>query len=154
MNVWTDERIEKLKELWPTMPASEIAKILGVTRNAIIGKTHRLGLVKGQSVAPEKLAARKTEKAARKAKKPPVEKPAATAVPTVAVEAPVEQPVGIPLFDLRHDQCHWVIGEPENFSCCGAPASSPGSAWCAAHRKIVYVPPRNRNLSKLAKFYR
>ena len=43
---WTDERVEKLKELWAEgMSASQIAKSLGgVTRNAVIGKVHRLGL--------------------------------------------------------------------------------------------------------------
>ncbi|MEO0958162.1 MAG: GcrA family cell cycle regulator, partial [Pseudomonadota bacterium] len=43
---WTDERVEKLKELWAEgMSASKIAKELGgVTRNAVIGKVHRLGL--------------------------------------------------------------------------------------------------------------
>ena len=43
---WTDERVEKLKELWGDgMSASQIAKALGaVTRNAVIGKVHRLGL--------------------------------------------------------------------------------------------------------------
>jgi len=43
---WTDERVEKLKELWAEgMSASQIAKQLGgVTRNAVIGKVHRLGL--------------------------------------------------------------------------------------------------------------
>jgi GcrA cell cycle regulator len=43
---WTDERVEKLRELWGRgMSASEIADVLGnVTRNAVIGKAHRLGL--------------------------------------------------------------------------------------------------------------
>jgi len=43
---WTDERVDKLKELWGEgMSASQIAKVLGgVTRNAVIGKVHRLGL--------------------------------------------------------------------------------------------------------------
>lgn len=43
---WTDERVEKLRELWGQgMSASEIADLLGdITRNAVIGKAHRLGL--------------------------------------------------------------------------------------------------------------
>ncbi len=43
---WTEERVERLKELWSQgMSASEIAQLLGdVTRNAVIGKAHRLGL--------------------------------------------------------------------------------------------------------------
>lgn len=42
---WTEARVAKLRELWPTKSASQIAKQLGgVTRNAVIGKAHRLGL--------------------------------------------------------------------------------------------------------------
>ncbi len=43
---WTEERVEKLKELWAEgLSASEIARVLGgVTRNAVIGKVHRLRL--------------------------------------------------------------------------------------------------------------
>ena len=43
---WTDERVETLKKLWlDGLSASQIAKSLGgVTRNAVIGKVHRLGL--------------------------------------------------------------------------------------------------------------
>ncbi|MEO1275782.1 MAG: GcrA family cell cycle regulator, partial [Pseudomonadota bacterium] len=59
---WTEERVEKLKELWAEgMSASKIAKELGgVTRNAVIGKIHRLGLsnraaspANGTTAAPE-----------------------------------------------------------------------------------------------------
>ena len=42
---WTEEKVEKLKELWGKKTASEIAQIIGnVSRNAIIGKANRLGL--------------------------------------------------------------------------------------------------------------
>ena len=42
---WTDEKVNKLKELWGKKTASEIAQIIGnVSRNAIIGKAHRLNL--------------------------------------------------------------------------------------------------------------
>lgn len=49
IGLWTDEIVERLKTLWPTLSASQIAADLGrdghaVTRNAVIGKAHRLGL--------------------------------------------------------------------------------------------------------------
>jgi GcrA cell cycle regulator len=52
---WTDERVDKLKELWADgMSASQIAKVMGgVTRNAVIGKVHRLGLSNRGGPAPE-----------------------------------------------------------------------------------------------------
>ena len=52
---WTEERVEKLKEFWAEgMSASQIAKELGgVTRNAVIGKVHRLGLSNRNAAEPE-----------------------------------------------------------------------------------------------------
>jgi GcrA cell cycle regulator len=63
---WTDERVELLKKLWNQgLSASQIAAELGggVTRNAVIGKVHRLGL-SGRAKAPAPAAAR-TRKATR-----------------------------------------------------------------------------------------
>ncbi|MEM9764288.1 MAG: GcrA family cell cycle regulator [Pseudomonadota bacterium] len=80
---WTDERVEKLKELWAEgMSASKIAKELGgVTRNAVIGKVHRLGLSNrnGAGAGAEAPA------------EPPAEAPVAAAEP-VAEAAPVREP--------------------------------------------------------------
>ena len=73
---WTDERVEKLKELWGDgMSASQIAKALGgVTRNAVIGKVHRLGLSNrgstsaGQSASDDGKPAQKPARPSRPAK--------------------------------------------------------------------------------------
>ncbi|TMJ76370.1 MAG: GcrA cell cycle regulator, partial [Alphaproteobacteria bacterium] len=56
---WTDERVETLKRLWAEgLSASQIAAALGgVTRNAVIGKVHRLGL-SGRAKAPSSAAPR------------------------------------------------------------------------------------------------
>src|SRR5579862_5650310 len=54
MMSWTDERIEQLKSLWTEgLSASHIAKVMGggISRNAVIGKVHRLGLA-GRAAAP------------------------------------------------------------------------------------------------------
>ncbi len=69
---WTDERVEKLKELWEQgKSASEIAKELGnVTRNAVIGKVHRMGLQSRAASAdakPDEASKKKPAKAAPKA---------------------------------------------------------------------------------------
>ena len=79
---WTDERVELLKKLWQDgLSASQIAKQLGgVTRNAVIGKVHRLGL--SGRATPSK-PARTTFKAPRPAR--PVAAPSAGAsTPPVA----------------------------------------------------------------------
>lgn len=80
---WTDERVEKLKELWAEgMSASQIAKSLGgVTRNAVIGKVHRLGL-SNRTATPSAGPADETKSAEK-----PVTKPAKAAPETSQVEA-------------------------------------------------------------------
>jgi GcrA cell cycle regulator len=82
---WTDERVETLKRMWAEgQSASQIAKELGgVTRNAVIGKVHRLGLsnrVNGAEVRPEGEAAAPPEPA----------EPAAPAAAPVAAEEPAQ----------------------------------------------------------------
>ena len=95
---WTDERVEKLKELWAEgMSASQIAKSLGgVTRNAVIGKVHRLGLSNRGTGVPG--AAVEDAKPADKIAAKPA-KPAAPARPNaepVKPAAPAAPPQRIP----------------------------------------------------------
>jgi len=95
---WTDERIAQLKQHWDDgRSASQIAELLGegLSRNAVIGKAHRLGLASRPSPlktaepkgADTKPAARKTE--SRAAPKPAVAKPAADAAPPKPATGPV-----------------------------------------------------------------
>ena len=88
---WTDERIDKLKSLWGQgLTASQIADELGgVSRNAVIGKAHRLGLesrpspVKGNESAAPAAEAPAAPAAPREAAPPPAPKPlAASNAPT------------------------------------------------------------------------
>ena len=66
---WTDERVETLKKMWGEgQSASQIAKELGgVTRNAVIGKVHRLGLSNRTAGAPAAAATAKPEPKAKPA---------------------------------------------------------------------------------------
>jgi GcrA cell cycle regulator len=89
---WTDERVETLKKMWGEgQSASQIAKELGgVTRNAVIGKVHRLGLSNrttgpAAAAAPAKPAPAKAAEA-----KPAAAKPAPKPAPTPEVEPEVE----------------------------------------------------------------
>lgn len=106
---WTDERVETLKRMWAEgQSASQIAKELGgVTRNAVIGKVHRLGLsnrVEGDdqpaaSVAPEPQPAAESVAAPAPAEVPRVEpEPEPEAEPD---EAPAPQPAPQPVFAPR-----------------------------------------------------
>ena len=106
---WTDERVETLKRMWAEgQSASQIAKELGgVTRNAVIGKVHRLGLSNRTEEAPAEAPAAAPEAAAPaapEAKPAPAPKPepatAAAPEPRAEAEAPREQPV-TPAFNRR-----------------------------------------------------
>lgn len=91
---WTDDRVEMLKTMWGEgKSASQIAKELGgVTRNAVIGKVHRLGL--SNRAAPAKTA--KEKPAPKEAVKPKiVPKPAAETA--TAAPKPVERPANLPM---------------------------------------------------------
>ncbi len=100
---WTDERVELLKKMWGEgQSASQIAKELGgVTRNAVIGKVHRLGLSNRAGAAPapsaapvaEAAAPAKPEVKAKPAPKPAEVKPRpAPAKPAPRVEAEESAP--------------------------------------------------------------
>ncbi len=99
---WTDERVELLKKMWSEgQSASQIAKELGgVTRNAVIGKVHRLGLSNRAGAAPakpEKADPKPAPKEAQPAPEPRAEKPAPAPAPAAAPARPKIVPAGQPL---------------------------------------------------------
>lgn len=126
---WTDDRIARLKELWKKgLSASQIAGELGgVTRNAVIGKAHRLGLQSRPS--PVKGDASRAKKPAPAAPRKPEKK-------------------RVTLLDLTDRMCKWPIGHPgePDFHFCGRPAA-PGMPYCAEHCAAAYqaqAPRRDR----------
>ena len=88
---WTDERIDRLKTMWENgLTASQIAEELGgVSRNAVIGKAHRLGLKSRPS--PVKAGDSETKQASAKPKLKPAEKPAPSRAAPAAPTAPAER---------------------------------------------------------------
>jgi GcrA cell cycle regulator len=144
---WTEERVEILKKLWQDgLSASQIAKQLGgVTRNAVIGKVHRLGL--SGRAAPSK-PARPAFKAPR-----PAPRAAAPAAPRrlsqpLAVARPAPEPVRYideapgtaTVLTLGAHMCKWPIGDPatDEFTFCGRRASD--SPYCVEHQRVAYQP--------------
>ncbi|MGB3315803.1 MAG: GcrA family cell cycle regulator [Albidovulum sp.] len=94
---WTDERVETLKKMWTEgQSASQIAKELGgVTRNAVIGKVHRLGLSNRASGAPEPAKAKPAEPAPKAEPRAAAPKPAPAKAE--AKPAPRPEPAAAPV---------------------------------------------------------
>ncbi|MCC3860246.1 GcrA family cell cycle regulator [Pseudemcibacter aquimaris] len=135
---WTDERVEKLRELWDKgLSASQIAKELaeGVTRNAVIGKAHRMGLASRPS--PVKSDPAKRAAAAKKKKAAAAATAAPKKAPATAKAAPATGKVSI--LDLTESMCKWPIGHPgePDFHFCGKP-SQPTFPYCANHCVEAY----------------
>lgn len=150
---WTDDRVQTLARLWRDgLSASQIARDLGgVTRNAVIGKIHRLGL-SGRATPHLPGARRPDQRRERRARVPL--KPAPRHVP-----APTARPLALPLpatgsasiASVRRDQCRWPIGEPQDpsFCLCGRPRER--GAYCGSHGAVAYRAVDRNHLLKLAR---
>ena len=117
---WTDEKVEKLKELWTKgHTASQIADILGdTTRNAVIGKAHRLDL---EARAPSKQSSNVNTKDNKQTKK--IAQPASRKAKfqSILLDKNFEPENPTSLENLNETTCKWPIGHPdeENFYFCG-----------------------------------
>lgn len=150
---WDDEAKERLKKLWADgYSATEIACEFGdsVTRCAILGKVHRLGLphrttkVKRDSGRPRLVVPRKQETRPRMTKprrealgivKPPKFKPEPPKPPRSAWEA-IDGMIPKQLVDLEHGDCRWPIGADHPYLFCGQP-SPEGKSYCLAHAAMA-----------------
>lgn len=144
---WTDERVSMLKQLWGEgKTAAEIAKLLGgVTRNAVIGKAHRLKL--SGRVSPIQQNTRPDTAISRPRSAAPS---VMEARPMRALQRELEQPVaprveeyipgkGVKLVELKERMCRWPIGDPkdEKFCFCGGEAH-PDLPYCDYHAKQAF----------------
>lgn len=156
---WTDDRVATLAKLWGEgLSASQIAAALGggVTRNAVIGKVHRLGLsgrVKAGAPIPQRPAKPKPISAV-----PPVSEPvrphveqAGTAPSETSLDHRWARDIALPeskrvgILELRDSMCKWPIGDPSkpDFAFCGARSAS-GMPYCTEHCRIAYQPAAER----------
>ena len=157
---WSDDRVELLSKLWGEgLSASQIAAALGggVTRNAVIGKVHRLGLSgrakPGAGAAARPAKARPTAAPAQlEGGRTPPRDPEQLMRPTLVadqrwevdqVEIPESQRVSI--MELRDSTCRWPLGDPSkpDFAFCGGRAVA-GLPYCGHHCRIAYQPAAER----------
>ena len=137
MTTWTEEKESKLKELWGKgKTASQIAQILGgVSRNAVIGKAHRLNLAK-KTIAKitktnnEATNQNKELKVSRRSR-----------FKSLLLDKNFEPENPKSLEDLDEKTCKWPIGHPdeENFYFCGR-SSIKGFSYCKLHVLYAFQP--------------
>jgi GcrA cell cycle regulator len=140
---WTDERVLMLKKMWTEgRTAAEIAKSLGggFTRNAVIGKAHRLKL--SSRLSPITPVVRKTSEAANTQVRPPVQRARPAPVPARTIVTK-----GIKLIDLKERMCRWPLGDPKDpeFNFCGCNTMN-GLPYCADHAMMAYQASKRSKL--------
>lgn len=159
---WTDERVEQLKKLWAEgLSASQIAgRLGGVTRNAVIGKVHRLGLsgrattsrIKSHRARPRTAAPVTVKRAAVKSRFATVGNPSVRSLFAVdSVYMPPVEEVEIPASErktiqaLTESSCRWPIGDPQSadFHFCNK-NKVPGLPYCETHARRAFQPPQPR----------
>lgn len=172
---WTDERVEKLKKLWSEgLSASQIAAQLGgVSRNAVIGKVHRLNLP-GRAKAGGTTASRsqkrvtvsshvsqsrqQTSFAPRATMTRTITRPSGATMLKEEIEIDIAEEMEastdnvvvpifrrVPLIRLTERTCKWPLGDPlkEDFCFCGND-SPDTSPYCGFHQKLAYQPSAER----------
>jgi GcrA cell cycle regulator len=170
-NGWTDDRVALLKKLWTDgLSASQIAKQLGgVTRNAVIGKVHRLGLAGRAApsrpikriatpivrVRPVLAAAQATAEVApavvavNKTPETLISPELLAAVAAAKTAKPKSKPVRegeiIGVLQLGPNMCKWPIGDPgdTDFGFCGGHCGS-SAVYCEEHAAIAFQPAMSR----------
>jgi GcrA cell cycle regulator len=142
---WTEEAIAKLRALWTEgLSTAEIGRRLNISKNAVVGKAHRLSLpprpspirrLEGDAAAARPAA----PKRAQGPTLPPLSASMSGPVPGLRAILPA------PKYSQRATPCCWPNGEPgkPSFHFCNA-ASAAGKPYCEEHAAIAYVRVRDR----------
>lgn len=156
---WTEEKVKRLKELWKKgYSTGEIGRMIGVSKNAVVGKAHRLGLDSRPSpIKPDRDSQGVKEKIKPKEKiKETAKKPEKLKGKEAGEKGSAEpkkdsgvRPDGISLLELTKSSCRWPQGDPKEkgFSFCGKPAIE-GRPYCMEHVKEAYVGIEKRGHKK------
>ena len=158
-DTWTTERVDQLRHfITAGLTCSQIAAEIGVTRNAVIGKVHRLGLTTGGRPGRRPAALAQRMRAAmpaqprerRQTRLSRIFRAIADAAPSIvpfptAIEVTVESPHRCSLMELASGCCRWPLGDPgkPDFGFCGNDTIA-GISYCAGHARIAYRLPSGR----------
>jgi GcrA cell cycle regulator len=157
---WSDEVVARLRALWADgHSTAEIGRRLGVSKNAVVGKAHRLDLPSRPSPIRRDGTGSPRPRAPRRVTGPtlpplnctrtPLAAPRAPFALDVAASATASQSVPrapvLSSYTGRVVPCSWPLGEPgtKSFRFCDD-GSLPGKPYCEAHAAIAYVRVRDR----------
>ena len=139
---WDDNNVSKLRELWDQgLPTAQIGKLLGFTKNAVVGKAHRIGLERSPS--PIRRTAVKPDR--KKARSPIIPKLNFEVKKDEVKETPVHQQTFQPLVKNLFTKsvkrgCEWPEGHPDesDFKFCGKERFED-KPYCIDHCAVAYV---------------